>query len=164
LASAGLRVVLPADHAEATLKAKGLTDARFDAWDRHRLTLGLPDGSRDMEIDGNLLLELGFEELGGVDFKKGCFMGQENTTRSKFRKLIKRRLVQVTVDGPTPAPGTPITLNGEEVGVMRSAAISIGMGIVKLDKLRDAAHDGFKCGGATLIPHKPEWAEFPVVD
>ena len=160
LAAAGLRVVLPAQGAEAVLKAKGLTDARFDAWDRHRLSLGLPDGSRDMEVDGNLLLELGFEELGGVDFKKGCFMGQENTTRSKFRKLIKRRLVLVTVEGPTPAPGTPLLLNGEEVGVMRSAALSIGLALVKLDKLKQA-DDGFKCGAATLFAHKPDWAEFP---
>jgi len=163
LAGAGLRLVLPQDRAVTSLKNKGLTEASFDRWDHLRLSLGLPDGSRDMEVDTNLLLELGFEELGGVDFKKGCYMGQENTTRSKHRKLIKRRLVQVNVQGETPPPGTPILWQGEDVGQMRSAIDGIGLALVRLEKLKDAK-TGLTCGSSKLIPHKPDWAVFPEVE
>ena len=166
LSAAGLRLVLPADRAETCLKSKGLTEASFAQWDRMRLDLGLPDGSRDMQIDGNLLLELGFEELGGVDFKKGCYMGQENTTRSKHRNLIKRRLVQVRAEsGACPPSGTPILLRGEEVGQMRSSVQNIGLALIRLAPLKAAeTAPGLVCGGTALTPCKPAWAEFPEVE
>ncbi len=72
------------------------------AWDAHRLSLGLPDGSRDMEPDKTVLLEAGFDELHGVSWSKGCYMGQELTARTKYRGLVKRRLVPVAIAGPTP--------------------------------------------------------------
>ena len=163
LSTLGVRLVLPADNAASALQAKGFTEVPFAGWDRLRLALGLPDGSRDMEVEGNLLLEVGFEELGGVDFKKGCFMGQENTTRSKHRKLIKRRLVQVQVQGETPLPGTPILLDGDEVGQMRSSIDDIGLALVRLEKLA-ALQNGAVCGSAKLILRKPDWAIFPDVE
>src|SRR4029077_3031039 len=85
-------------------------------WDRHRLALGLPDGSRDLEAEKTVLLEAGFDELHGVSWTKGCYMGQELTARTKYRGLVKRRLVPVAVDGPLPPPGTQITLGAAEVG------------------------------------------------
>ncbi len=72
-------------------------------WDRHRLALGLPDGSRDLEAEKSVLLEAGFDELNGVSWTKGCYMGQELTARTKYRGLVKRRLVPVTVAGSLPA-------------------------------------------------------------
>ena len=62
-------------------------------YERKRIALGIADGSRDMAVDKALLLENGFEELDGVDFKKGCFMGQELTARTRYRGLVKKRLV-----------------------------------------------------------------------
>lgn len=59
-------------------------DAGFAAWDRHRLALGLPDGSRDLEAEKTVLIEAGFDELHGVSWTKGCYMGQELTARTKF--------------------------------------------------------------------------------
>src|SRR3546814_21087417 len=70
----------------------------------------LPDGSRDLAVEKTVLLEAGFEELGGVDFDKGCYMGQELTARTKYRGLVKRRLLPVRIAGPLPAPGTAIPL------------------------------------------------------
>jgi len=163
LAAAGLRLVLPAGRAEEILKARGFAETPFERWDLHRLALGLPDGSRDMEIDGNLLLELGFEELNGVDFKKGCYMGQENTARGKFRKLIKRRLVQVAAEGAAPAPGTPVLAGGVQVGVMRSSAGSIGLAQIELGALADSDKE-YECGGAKLTADKPAWASFSAAE
>ena len=72
------------------------------------LQAGVPDGSRDLEADRSVLLEAGFDELGGVSWSKGCYMGQELTARTKYRGLIKRRLVPVAVEGPLPPSGTPV--------------------------------------------------------
>ncbi len=74
-------------------------------WDRHRLVLGLPDGSRDMEAEKTVLLEAGFDELHGVSWDKGCYMGQELTARTKYRGLIKRRLMPVRGRGAAARAG-----------------------------------------------------------
>lgn len=122
-------------------------------WDVHRLALGLPDGIRDLEPDKSVLLEAGFDELNGVSWTKGCYMGQELTARTKYRGLIKRRLVPVRVEGDLPAPGTPILRDGVEVGTMRS-----GRGALGLAQVRREALDGpLTCGGAVLVPQLPAW-------
>jgi folate-binding protein YgfZ len=122
-------------------------------WDRHRLALGLPDGSRDLEAEKTVLLEAGFDELHGVSWTKGCYMGQELTARTKYRGLVKRRLIPVTVAGPLPPPGTPVLHNDTEVGTMRSGRENAGLAVLRLDAL-----DGtLTCGAATLTPRKPAW-------
>ncbi len=137
-----------------------LTDAALpetataDAWDRHRLALGLPDGSRDMEPEKSTLLEAGFDELHGVSWTKGCYMGQELTARTKYRGLVKRRLVPVRITGMLPASGTPVMRAGAEVGTMRSGVDGLGLALLRLDAI--ANHD-LQCGTATLNPAPPAW-------
>jgi tRNA-modifying protein YgfZ len=122
-------------------------------WDRHRLALGLPDGSRDPEAEKSTLLEAGFDELNGVSWTKGCYMGQELTARTKYRGLLKRRLVPVQVDGPMPETGAAVTKGAAEVGTMRSGRDRQGLALLRLDAL-----DGvLSCAGATLSPHVPSW-------
>ena len=158
LADAGLRLVLPENKADDLFKSNGLNAASFDQWDHHRLSLGLPDGARDMEVEHTLLLEAGFEELSGVDFKKGCYVGQENTARTKHRKLLKRRLVHVHIAGEIPAPGTPVLLDDHEIGQMRSANKSIGLAFIRLENLQ-AAQLVFSCGSAQLTAYLPQWLQ-----
>lgn len=160
LAEAGLRAVLPD---AVPLEKAGFAEAPFEEWDAMRMSFGLPDGSRDMQVEGTLLLEAGFDELGGVDFKKGCYMGQETTTRSKHRNLIKKRLMPVVFDGPAPAPGTPVTLDGAEAGEIRSTLGSQGIALIRLEKLKAAgdAPGAFASGDAKVTPKKPAWAVFP---
>ena len=157
LAAAGWRVILPSPNAARTLSDLGFDPAPLDQWDRMRLALGLPDGSRDMVPDTHLLLELGFEELQGVDFQKGCYMGQETTARSKYRHLIRRRLVIVDIAGPVPAVGSPVMLGEDEAGHMASAVDGVGLAMVRLDKLSGP----LTCGTAKLTARKPDWAVFP---
>ena len=99
----GLRVVLPRERVADFVAEHALHLADRADYDRLRLTLGVPDGSRDLVVDRSLLLESGFEELHGVSFTKGCFVGQELTARTKHRGLVKKRLLPVRVDGPLPA-------------------------------------------------------------
>ncbi|MDE2228656.1 MAG: folate-binding protein YgfZ [Alphaproteobacteria bacterium] len=152
LATLGARMLIAAS-CESEIEALGFARADAADYDRHRLALGVPDGSRDLTIDKSILLENGFEELNGVDFRKGCYMGQELTARTKYRALIKKRLVPVTVDGPLPAPGTLITRGGEEAGEMRSGRDALGLALLRLDTLPGP----FEAAGARLTPQPPMW-------
>ncbi len=132
--------------------------ADAEAWDAHRLSLGLPDGSRDLEAEKTVLLEAGFDELGGVSWTKGCYMGQELTARTKYRGLVKRRLVPVGVEGPLPSPGTAVMRDGVEVGAMRSGRNSAGLVQLRLDAIGAAP---LVCGEAMLRPRVPSWMVLP---
>ncbi len=128
-------------------------NASQDDWDQYRLGLGLPDGSRDMESEKSVLLEAGFDELNGVSWTKGCYMGQELTARTKYRGLLKRRLVPVRIDGQTPPPGAPLLRDGREVGTMRSASGPLGMAVVRLEALKSA----LTSDKTTVTPLVPGW-------
>jgi folate-binding protein YgfZ len=133
-------------------------NATPEDWDGRRLAAGLPDGSKDMEADRSVLLEAGFDELAGVSWSKGCYMGQELTARTKYRGLVKRRLVPVTVDGPLPPFGSPVLRDGIEVGTMRSGRDRIGLASLRLDAIGATLH----CAEATLVPSVPDWMRLPV--
>ncbi len=160
LPRAGLRLYLPDVQ---PLVAAGFDEAPFAAWDERRIRLGLPDGSRDLPVEKAILLENGFDELKGVDFQKGCYMGQELTARTKHRGLVRKRLMPVSIDGPVPASGTPVMLDGAEAGEMRSAVAGVGLALVRLEHFRaaDGRQGAFTCGDARLTPWKPDWAVFP---
>jgi tRNA-modifying protein YgfZ len=132
-------------------------NASFEDWDLHRLALGLPDGSRDLEPERTLLLEAGFDELSGVSWSKGCYMGQELTARTRYRGLIKRRLLPVAVAGPLPAPETPVFGGGAARGTMRSGRRDLGLASLRLDSLAQP----LVCGESVLTPRMPAWLRLP---
>jgi folate-binding protein YgfZ len=155
LAALGARVILPCDDIRPALATVGLAEADFAAYDRHRLALGVPDGSRDLVVEKSILLEAGFNELNGVDWQKGCYIGQELTARTKYRGLIKKRLFPVRIEGPAPAPGTIVTSDGKEAGEMRSSHDGLGLALLRLDAV--ANDRGLAAGDATIVPISPEW-------
>lgn len=104
----------------------------------HRLSLGLPDGEPDLEPGKTLLLEAGFDELHGIDWQKGCYMGQELTARTKYRGLIKRRLLPVTLPRAGLPAGTAIFAEGQEVGTLRSSAERLALATLQLSALTQA--------------------------
>ena len=162
LAAAGARAILPGDTADAVLGAAGLAAGSVADYDRERLTLGLPDGSRDLVPEKSILLENGFDELNGVDWDKGCFLGQELTARTHYRGLVKKRLMPVEIDGPLPAPGTLVMLGEKEAGEMRSGTDGCGLALLRLDAVEKAAESdaALTAGEARLTPKKPDWAAF----
>lgn len=140
------------------IAAPGLaTNATADDWDAHRLALGVPDGSKDLEADKTVLLEAGYDELAGISWTKGCYMGQELTARTKYRGLLKRRLVRVTVDGELPAPGTPVLRNGVDVGTMRSGRGKVGLAVLRLD----AIGAELTAGDTIMRAAPPDWMRLP---
>ena len=160
LAELGARAVLPRDGAAAALTHAGFASADAAAYDALRISLGVPDGGRDLEIEKSLLLESGFDELHGIDWDKGCFVGQELTARTKYRGLVKKRLLPVTIDGPPPPPGTPVLFEGKEAGVMRTSANGMGLALLRLEVLAQAAPGALTAGTARLTARKPAWANF----
>ena len=160
LAALGVRLLLPREAVTAALGASGLVQAGAEDYDRHRLALGVPDGSRDIAVEKATLLESNFDELHAIAWDKGCYMGQELTARTKYRGLLKRRLVPVAIDGPLPAPGTEITLDGRAVGEMRSGRDGHGIALLRLDAL--AADGGaLLAGDRTVRPQQAAWLADP---
>jgi len=155
LAALGARVMLPRAEIGNVLAEAGLAETDFAAYDRHRLALGVPDGSRDLVIEKSILLESGFDELNGVDWQKGCYIGQELTARTKYRGLIKKRLFPVRIDGPAPPPGTIINGDGKEAGEMRSSRDGLGLALLRLDTIAESR--SLSANGATLLPVHPDW-------
>jgi folate-binding protein YgfZ len=128
-----------------------------EAWERHRIPLGLPE-PRDHDVDKTVLLEAGFDELGAVAWDKGCWMGQELTARTRYRGLVKRRLVPVGVAGTLPPPGTLVRDDaGNEVGVVRSGIDQVALATLRLDALRGR----LIAGNADLTPRIPAWMKLP---
>ena len=156
----GVRVLAPAGQAAALLAARGCAEAPVDAYEALRLELGVPDGSRDLPVEKALLLESGFDELNGVDWKKGCYMGQELTARTKYRGLVKKRLFPVRIEGALPVPGTIVELDGQDVGELRSGAGDRAIAMLRLDAARG---DGplTTSGGARIVPEFPAWMRLP---
>jgi len=159
---AGARAILPKDDAKATLEALGFESGTPDDYDRVRLLLGLPDGSRDLVVEKSILLESNFDELNGVDWDKGCYMGQELTARTKYRGLIKKRMMPVDVEGPLPDAGTEILLDDKNAGEMRSGFDGHGIALLRLEQAEKAlkGEGRLVAGEATLTPRKPDWATF----
>lgn len=154
LPALGWRLWLPPESSLAAV-APPLTITGMAAYEAHRIALGVPDGARDIEVDKGLLLENHFEALHGVDFKKGCYIGQELTARTKYRGLLKKQLYRVQGAADLPASGTPITVNGQEVGQLRSVSGSIGLALLRLDAVSSQDLDA---AGVALTAIRPDYA------
>ena len=159
LARLGARAMLPKESAAAMLADLGFEEVEQAAYERLRLTLGVPDGSRDLVVEKATLLESGFEELNGVDFAKGCFVGQELTARMKYRGLVRKRLMPVTFTGAPPPPGTIIRLGEREAGEMRSGIDGQGLALLRLEQVEKAKAEGMPlmAGETEIRPVAPAW-------
>jgi len=158
LPALGARLFLPEDGL-AALEAAGLAPREVADYDRLRLSLGIPDGTLDLIPEKSIPLESRMDALNAISWDKGCYMGQELTARTKYRALIKKKLFPVTVDGPAPDAGTPVTLDGKDVGEMRSGRDGAALALLRLEDVQRAAENGltFQAGPAVLTPREPGW-------
>lgn len=159
LAELGVRVLAPTGQAAGLLEALGFASVPLEEYEALRLRSGVPDGSRDLQFEKALLLESGFDELNGVDWKKGCYMGQELTARTKYRGLVKKRLFPVRVEGALPASGAAIHQDGREVGELRSGTGDRAIALLRIDAARGTAV--LTAGGARIVPEIPAWMHLP---
>ncbi|MCF8474797.1 MAG: hypothetical protein K9G26_08880 [Emcibacter sp.] len=125
-------------------------------YDLHRLQNGLPDGERDFGIDKTFILEGNLEILNGVDFTKGCYIGQEVTARMKHRMNLKKRLLPLKLDGELPPIGTDITNDeGKKIGEIRSGHGKLAIGLLRLENMEFGKI--YHCGEVHVTPWRPEW-------
>lgn len=162
LEALGLRVMLPphlAAEAAADLAAT-LVDA--DAYEAHRIALGVPRGGGDFSYGDTFPHEADMDQLGGVDFDKGCYVGQEVVSRVEHRASARSRLVPVAYEDAAPLPGLPVMAGDKQVGHVGSAAKGRALAMLRLDRVADALAAGtpLTCGGITLSVVKPDWARF----
>lgn len=115
------------DMGRRSFEKPDMEERAFDAWDRARIGLCIPDGSRDMELERSTLLEAHIDKLNGIDWNKGCYVGQELTARMHYRGLAKKHLRVVKIDDPTPAPFTDLPNGGQ----MRSSCGDVGLALLK---------------------------------
>jgi hypothetical protein len=130
-------------------------DADADAWDTHRLSFGVPDPTKDGGHDLRYPIEANFDLLNGIDFAKGCFVGQETTSRMKRRGEIKKRMLPITFDGPPPPEGAEV-LNGElRAGEVLTGRDGGAIALMRLDRLEGA----LTVEGRPVAVRMPEWLE-----
>jgi tRNA-modifying protein YgfZ len=123
------------------LAATGAATADRAAYDAIRVAHLVPASGVELVPDQTYILEAGFEALNGVDFHKGCYVGQEVTARMKHKAVLKKRLVRVRVDGET-APGTPVTTHGKPVGALFSQSGGRGLALLRLDRVEGVLEAG----------------------
>src|SRR5215208_613648 len=162
LAELGMRCILPPASATdimADLGANLIDAAEYEA---HRIALGVPRGGTDFIYGDAFPHETDMDQLNGVDFEKGCFIGQEVVSRIEHRGIARTRVVPVSFHGPPPDPGELVMAGQKNVGVMGSGVIGRGLAAMRLDRVEDAITSAtpLVAGGITLRPVKPQWARF----
>jgi folate-binding protein YgfZ len=130
-------------------------------YDRHRLLLGVPEGSKDLTFDRSLILEYGYDELGAVDFDKGCYVGQEVTARSKHRATLRKFIHMVRSEQPLPPKGTAVMAGAREAGLMASSSGGVGLAHLRVEEVERAHREGLplSANGIELVAKLPGWCK-----
>jgi hypothetical protein len=161
LPALGTRTILPPDLAPEAAADIGATLADADAYNAHRIALGVPRGGEDFMYGDAFPHEADMDQLAGVDFDKGCYVGQEVVSRVEHRGSARSRIVPVAFE-LAPAPGQPVMAGEKEVGTLMSTAKGHGLAFVRLDRVADAlaASTPLLCGNLPVRVVKPDWARF----
>ena len=126
------------------------------SYHKRRIELGIAEGTCDFIVDKSTILEGHFEALNGVDFEKGCYVGQEVTARMKYRGKIKKLMLPVRLNGPAPEFGSDIEdENGNKIGDLRSHCDKNAIALFRIDKIKIGAE--YDCSGIKVTPFKPNF-------
>ena len=141
-AALGHRIVLAPDEAAATAAAIGAELSDADAYEAHRIACGVPRGGVDFAYGDAFPHETNMDRLNGVDFDKGCYIGQEVVSRMQHRGTARTRTVRLALDGAAPEPGTPVVAGGKPLGTFGSAAEGRALALLRIDRVNDALDAG----------------------
>ena len=153
LAELGVRLYGSRPAIEAWLAERGIAIAEPVAFERHRVSLAVPEAGVDLVVDKTIMLEAGLDQLGAVAFDKGCFVGQELTARTRYRGLVKRRLVPVALDGAKVETGLAVMAGERAAGEIRSVAGDMALAMLRLDRLGEP----LAAGGGNVHPRPAPW-------
>lgn len=137
-AALGFRVLVPADLAEKTATVLGAELVDETTYEAHRIVCGVPRGGIDFAYGDAFPHETNMDRLHGVDFDKGCYVGQEVVSRMQHRGTARTRIVPVTFDGTAPVAGSEIRAADKPIGTMGSSAGERGLALLRTDRASDA--------------------------
>lgn len=167
---AGRATEHPADPRLAALGARRVagaesvaTDATAADWHRHRIALAVPEGGIDFIFGDTFPHDAAMDSLNGIDFQKGCYVGQEVVSRMRHRGTARRRIVAIHADGGAlPEPGADIVAGERPLGRLGSSDGGKGIGLVRLDRLRAALDEGLpvRTGAEEIEIALPTWATY----
>ncbi len=157
-AGLGVRFLLPRAQADAAMKSLGLPQGDPLSYDELRMGFGIAEGD-ELARDGLYPLEANFEELNGVDFKKGCYVGQELTARMKHKTELRKRVLPVIAETLLPEPGTDIGAEDVVIGTLIGRAHAKGLGLLRLDRLAlaTANSEPLYAGEVVVRAERPAW-------
>jgi tRNA-modifying protein YgfZ len=161
LPALGSRTILPPDLVAEAAADLGATLIDAEAYNAHRVALGVPRGGEDFIYGDTFPHEADMDQLAGVDFNKGCYVGQEVVSRVEHRGSARSRVVPVAYEF-APLSGLPVMAGEKEVGTLMSAVKGRGLALVRLDRVADALAAGtpLRCGNLPIHMVKPDWARF----
>ena len=135
-AALGRRAILPRAAAEA------FTEAALPAYEAARIAVGAPLGGVDFAYGDAFPHDADMDLFNGIDFHKGCYVGQEVVSRMKHRGEARKRVVRVRLAGAAPAPGTPVTDGALAVGALGAAAGDRALALLRIDRAAAAQAAG----------------------
>ena len=130
-------------------------------YDAARISLGLADSDADLGSGELFPHEANLDQLGGVSFTKGCYVGQEVVSRMEHRGTARSRILPVEISGPAPAKGTEIRAGDKLIGSMLSSSGTRGLALLRLDRLAGVTGP-LQTEGVSLDVLKPRWARYDV--
>jgi folate-binding protein YgfZ len=162
LPALGQRAISPPDLAAKAADDLGAKLVDASEYETHRIALGVPRGGLDFMYGDAFPHETDMDQLNGVDFGKGCYVGQEVVSRMEHRGNARTRIVPYASEIHSPDVGVPVMAGDKQLGTTGSAAGVRGLAMLRLDRYADALANGtpVTAGGIALMPSKPAWARF----
>jgi tRNA-modifying protein YgfZ len=158
LEALGWRILVPEELEQKAAALIGAEPVDSSAYEAHRIALGVPRGGLDFIYGDAFPHETNMDRLHGVDFDKGCYVGQEVVSRMQHRGTARTRTVRVMLDGPAPEAGAAIFAQDKPVGTMGSSVGGNGLALIRTDRVADALDAGIQlsAGGLTLRLADPD--------
>ena len=154
----GWRILVPEELKQKVADLIGADLVDSSAYEAHRIATGVPRGGLDFTYGDAFPHETNMDRLNGVDFDKGCYVGQEVVSRMQHRGTARTRTVKLALDGPSPEVGATILAGDKPVGTMGSTAGGNGLALIRTDRVADALDAGLPltAGGLALRLAEPE--------
>jgi len=154
----GFRILVLKELAQKAADLIGAEMTDSAAYDAHRIAVGTPRGGLDFMYGDAFPHETNMDRLHGVDFDKGCYIGQEVVSRMQHRGTARTRTVRLLLDGPAPEAGSAITAGEKSIGTMGSAADGHALALIRVDRAGEALEAGlpFTAGGLSIRIAEPD--------
>ncbi|WBL80542.1 folate-binding protein [Bradyrhizobium xenonodulans] len=160
----GTRILIPEDLKQKLTDLIGAELVDVTDYEAHRIALGVPRGGLDFMYSDAFPHETNMDRLAGVDFDKGCYVGQEVVSRMQHRGTARTRSVKVLLDDLSPELGVSVMAGDKSVGTMGSSAKGKGIALVRIDRVADALDAGqpLTAGGLTVTLAEPDVVRIPL--